>query len=180
MKQDTGPFTTKPENILKKLKTAKPQNLNEVFGKIYRGSMPALYGKDISRDIFFSSYVQTYLQRDVKDLTQVSDELRFLRFISYVAARTSQVVNYTDMAKDTGITQPTAKQWLSILVSSGIVTLIEPYFNNSLKRIIKAPKMYFLDTGSCAYLTKWTTPESLEAGAMSGPFFETAGKRPPQ
>lgn len=180
-----------------KLKTAKPQKLNEVFERIFKGGMPALYSdnvngfNNIGTDIFFSSYVQTYLQRDVKDLTQVGDELAFFRFLASVAARTGQMVNYADMAKDTGISPPTAKQWLSILISSGIVTLIEPYFNNTLKRIIKSPKMYFLDTGMCAYLTKRTTPQALEAGAMSGAFFETwvvseivknyynAGKRPP-
>ncbi|MDW7663144.1 MAG: DUF4143 domain-containing protein, partial [Bacillota bacterium] len=103
----------------------------------------------------------------------------------------SQMVNYSELAKDVGISAPTAKQWLSVLVSSGIVTLIEPYFNNALKRIVKSPNMYFLDTGLCAYLTRWTNPESLEISAMSGAFFETyviseiiksyynSGKRPP-
>lgn len=190
--QPSAPFTTKPDTIMEKLKSAKPQKLGEIFEKIFKGSMPALYADEtVSVDIFFSSYVQTYLQRDVKDLTQVGDELAFLRFLSCVAARTSQMVNYADLAKDIGISPPTAKQWLSILVSSGIVFLVEPYFNNALKRMIKSPKMYFLDTGLCAYLTKWTTPEALEAGAMSGAFFETwvvgeivksyynAGKRPP-
>jgi predicted AAA+ superfamily ATPase len=190
--QRTVPFITDPAVILKKLTTATPLKLNELFARIYRGSMPGLYADaKISTDIFFASYVQTYLQRDVKDLTQVGDELAFFRFLTCVAARTAQMVNYAELAKDTGISPPTAKQWLSILVSSGIVALIEPYFNNTLKRIIKAPKLYFLDTGLCAYLTKWTTPEALEAGAMSGAFFETwvvgeiiksyynAGKRAP-
>lgn len=197
LRQKPDVFTTKPSNIMEKLKTVKPQKLNEVFERIFKGGMPALYAdnmnrfNNISTEIFFSSYVQTYLQRDVKDLTQVGDELAFFRFLSCAAARTGKMVNYADMAKDTGISPPTAKQWLSILVSSGIVTLIEPYFNNALKRIIKSPKMYFLDTGLCAYLTKWSTPQALEAGAMSGAFFETwvvseivksyynAGKRPP-
>jgi predicted AAA+ superfamily ATPase len=191
MNQVSIPFTTKPEEIMKKLKLTKHLKLNEIFKIIYKGSMPALHANEnVSTDIFFSSYVQTYLQRDVKHLTQVGDELSFLRFLSSVAARTGQMVNYAEMAKDTGISAPTAKQWLSILVTSGIIVLIEPYFNNALKRIIKSPKMYFLDTGLCAYLTKWTTPEVLEAGAMSGAFFESwivseifksyynAGKRP--
>lgn len=192
MEQITKPFTTKPTELLEKLKTAKPLKLSAVYERIYKGSMPALYASDnINTEIFFSSYIQTYLQRDIKDLTQVGDELSFFRFLTCVAARTGQMVNYAEMAKDTGISPPTAKQWLSILVSSGIVTLVEPYFNNTLKRISKAPKIYFLDTGLCAYLTKWTTPEALETGAMSGAFFETwvvgeiiksyynAGKRPP-
>ena len=186
------PFTTTPDVLINKRKTAKPEQLTAIFAKIFKGSMPALYANDkVSTELFFSSYVQTYLQRDVKDLTQVGDELAFIRFLCCVAARTGQMVNYADIAKDTGISPPTAKQWLSILISSGIVALVEPYFNNTLKRIIKSPKMYFLDTGLCAYLTKWTTPEALEAGAMSGAFFETwvvseifksyynSGKRPP-
>lgn len=190
--QTSLPFSTKPNDLVEKIKTAKPLNLNQVYERIHKGSMPALYANEgINEDIFYSSYVQTYLQRDVKDLTQVGDELAFFRFLSSVAARTGQAVNYVDMAKDTGISPPTAKQWLSILISSGIVALIEPYFNNALKRIIKSPKMYFLDTGLCAYLTRWTTPEALESGAMSGAFFETwvvtelmksyynAGKRAP-
>ncbi|MEX1029328.1 MAG: ATP-binding protein [Paenibacillaceae bacterium] len=195
--QETDVFTTQPSSIMAKLRTAKPQKLKDVFERIFKGGMPALYSEESSdfehtgTDIFFSSYVQTYLQRDVKDLTQVGNELSFFRFLSSAAARTGQMVNYADMAKDTGISPPTAKQWLSILITSGIVTLIEPYYNNALKRIIKSPKMYFLDTGLCAYLTKWTTPAALEAGAMSGAFFETwvvseiiksyynAGKRPP-
>lgn len=195
-RRESAVFTTRPSDIAAKLKTARPQKLSDVFERIFKGGMPALYdaANDFSRvgtDIFFSSYVQTYLQRDVKDSTQVGDELAFVRFLASAAARTGQMVNYAALAQDAGVSPPTAKQWLSILVASGIVTLIEPYFNNALKRIIKAPKLYFLDTGLCAYLTKWTTPQALEAGAMSGAFFETwvvseiiksyynAGKRPP-
>ena len=190
--QCSAPYSTRPEFLLPKTKTVRQHSLAEMFSIIFKGSMPALYvNESINTDIFFSSYVQTYLQRDVKDLTQVGDELSFLRFVVAVAARTGHMVNYAELAKDIGISAPTAKQWLSILISSGLVALIEPYFNDALKRIIKSPKMYFLDTGLCAYLTKWTTPEALEAGAMSGAFFETwvvseiiksyynAGKRPP-
>jgi len=121
----------------------------------------------------------------------VVDEMQFQRFITSCAARTSQMVNYSELAKDVGISSPTAKSWLSLLVTSGLVVLVEPYFNNALKRIVKAPNMYFMDTGLCAYLTRWTSSESLEVSAMSGAFFETfvvseiiksylnAGKRPP-
>lgn len=185
------PFKVNREEWLEKSKSTKPQQLMEVFTRILKGSMPALYSSDIPLEVFFSSYIQTYLQRDIKDLTQVGDELTFFRFLTAVAARTSQVLNYAELAKDCGISQPTAKQWLSVLISSGMVTLVEPYFNNVLKRSIKSPKLYFLDTGLCSYLTKWTTPESLEAGAMNGAMFEThvvgeiiksyynAGLRPP-
>jgi len=185
------PFTVNPKDWKEKLKIAKPQKLIDVYSRIYKGSMPALYERSQILEVFFNSYVQTYLQRDIRDLTQVADELTFFKFLTAVAARTGQILNYADLAKDVSISQPTVKQWLSILVSSGMVALVEPYYNNILKRSIKSPKMYFLDTGLCAYLTKWASLESLEAGAMSGAVFETfvvgeiiksyynAGKRPP-
>ena len=174
-----------------KLNNAKKQDLSEIYRHIYKGSMPGLYETEQDIERYYDSYVTTYLQRDVKDLTQVGNELAFMRFMTCCAARTSQMVNYADMAKDVGISPPTAKQWLSVLVSSGIITLVEPYYNNVLKRMIKSPNMYFLDTGLCAYLTRWTSAETLEISAMSGAFFETyvvseiiksyynAGKRPP-
>lgn len=174
LENNSVPFIPDKEILFSKARSQSSLKLHEVFKLIYTGSMPALHADpNIDRDIFFSSYIGTYLQRDVRDLTQVGDELAFLRFISAVAARTGQQVNYADLAKDTGISAPTAKQWMSILVTSGVVYLMQPYFSNSLKRIIKSPKIYFLDTGLCAYLTKWTSPETLEAGAMSGAIFET-------
>jgi predicted AAA+ superfamily ATPase len=185
------PYKTDVNILFNKLNTCAKQDLREVYDRIFKGGMPALYETQQDLEMYYASYVNTYLQRDIKDLTQVGDELEFMRFMACCAARTSQMVNYADMAKDVGISPPTAKQWLSVLVSSGIITLVEPYFNNHLKRIIKSPNMYFLDTGLCAYLTRWTSSETLEVSAMSGAFFETyviseiiksyynAGKRPP-
>lgn len=185
------PYQTDYPSLLQKLKERSPQGLKAVFGRIFKGSMPALYEQEQDVELYYASYVNTYLQRDIRDLTQVGDEMAYMRFMVCCAARTSQMVNYSELAKDVGISAPTAKQWLSILVSSGIVTLVEPYFNNALKRIIKAPNMYFLDTGLCAYLTRWSSAETLEVSAMSGAFFETyvvseiiktyynAGKRAP-
>lgn len=185
------PYKTDYESLSRKLETHRLQSLTEVYQRIFKGSMPALYETEQDIEMYYASYVNTYLQRDIRDLTEVGDELAFMRFMISCAARTSQMVNYADLAKDVGISAPTAKHWLSILISSGIVTLIEPYFNNALKRIIKAPNMYFLDTGLCAYLTRWANSETLEVSAMSGAFFETyvvseiiksyynAGKRPP-
>ena len=186
-----APYQTDYPSLLQKLKERSPQGLKAVFGRIFKGSMPALYEQEQDVELYYASYVNTYLQRDIRDLTQVGDEMAYMRFMVCCAARTSQMVNYSELAKDVGISAPTAKQWLSILVSSGIVTLVEPYFNNALKRIIKAPNMYFLDTGLCAYLTRWSSAETLEVSAMSGAFFETyviseiiktyynAGKRAP-
>jgi predicted AAA+ superfamily ATPase len=147
--------------------------LNKLYDIIWQGSFPKMHTGKIDRDIFFSSYVQTYLQRDVRDLSQVGDVHVFLKFLRAVAARTGQLLNYTDMARDSGITPTTAKNWLSILEASSIIYLLEPYHNNITSRLVKAPKLYFLDTGLCAYLTEWSNPKTLEAGAMSGAILET-------
>jgi len=156
-----------------RLKNREPMSLAQVYERIFNGSMPEAYTGNFHRNEYYSSYVNTYLERDIRALTQVADELDFFRFMTACAARTSEVVNYADLAKDIGISAPTAKQWLSILVSSGIVTLIQPYFNNTLKRAIKSPKMYFMDTGLAVYLTRWDSSKTLEVSAMSGKIFET-------
>ena len=169
-----GSFTVEPQKLIKRLDIAKRMTLSAVFERIFRGSFPRLYeNPDTSRKLFYESYLETYLSRDVKDLTQVADELSFLNFINIVAARTATNLNYETLAVEAGISAPTAKQWLSILVSSGLVALIQPYANNALKRTIKAPRMYFMDTGLCAYLTRMNSPEFLERSAMDGAFFET-------
>jgi predicted AAA+ superfamily ATPase len=148
--------------------------LQELYTAIWRGSFPALaLDAGMDRNVFLSSYVQTYLQRDVRDLAQVGDEMAFLRFMRAAAARTGQLLNMADMARDAGVAPNTAKKWLSILQASGMVYLLEPYFSNITKRMVKTPKLYFLDTGLAAYLTEWTSPETLEAGAMSGAILET-------
>ena len=177
--------------LLTKVHVAKKMTVREVFARILKGSMPALYETEQDVELYYASYVNSYLQRDIRELTQVGDELAFLRFMTACAARTGQLLNYAELAKDVGVSAPTAKQWLSIMVSSGIVVLIEPYFNNALKRIVKSPRLYFMDTGLCAWLSRWTNADALEVSAMSGAFFETyvvseiyksylnAGKRPP-
>lgn len=149
-------------------------NLMELYRLIWRGSFPAIALHDeIDRDLFFSSYLQTYLQRDIRDLAKVGDEMAFVRFIRGAAARTGQLLNMADLARDADVAFNTAKNWLSILQASGIVYLLEPYHTNLTKRLVKTPKLYFLDTGLCAYLTQWSSPETLEAGAMSGAILET-------
>lgn len=191
MKQSSTPFTLDITSLKQNNKLHTKQKIMDLFYRIFTGSMPSLYERKIPLDTFFTSYIQSYLQRDIKELTQVGDELTFFKFLIAVAARTSQTLNYAELSRDIGVSQTTIKQWLSVLISSGMVYLLEPYYNNVLKRSIKSSKLYFLDTGLCAYLTKWSSPESLEAGAMSGSIFETyvvgeivksyinAGKRPP-
>jgi len=147
--------------------------LNEVYEMIFKGSYPAMNVSDTDWEIFYSSYVQTYIERDIRDLKAISDEHTFLKFMRIVASRTAQVLNYTDIANSVGISVPTVKSWISLLVTSGIVYLLEPYYKNITSRVIKSPKLYFFDTGLCAYLTGWSSTQVLEMGAMSGEFFET-------
>ena len=168
------PFTTAPKRLKSRLAIAQAMRLNEIYERIFRGSSPALYADpEIELDTFYYSYIATYLQRDIRDLSQVADETAFYNFMICVAARTAKPVIYDEIAKDAGISAPTAKKWLSLLVSSQIVALVQPYHNNALKRVVKMPVMHFLDTGLCAYLLKWGNPEVLERGAMSGAFFES-------
>lgn len=156
---------TKPHSIL---------DVNALYQHIWRGSYPRVVTEPgISVEIFYSSYLQTYIQRDVRDTVQISSDKTFYDFIRVVAARTSQLLNHADMARDVGIDQKTVKAWLSVLEASGLVYLLPPYHNNVAHRLIKTPKLYFLDTGLCAYLTRWSSPQTLEAGALSGAILET-------
>lgn len=154
--------------------------------------MPQLYAdENVDWEIYYRSYVDTYLQRDIRDLAQVADEMQFYNFMTVAAAHTARPVVYEELAAAAGVSAPTAKKWLSILVSSHIAALVQPYHNNALKRIVKMPLLHFLDTGLTAYLLKWGSPEVLERGAMSGAIFESyvfseiyksylnAGKEPP-
>lgn len=145
----------------------------EVFNRIWRGSMPGLIGEGYTdRDIFYSSYVATYVERDVKDLSNAVDALKFNRFITACAARASQLLNYNALAEDADIDISTAKSWINILETLGIIFMLHPFSNNVLKRTIKTPKLYFYDTGLICYLTKWSSPNVAESGAMSGALFE--------
>ncbi|HSA32425.1 MAG TPA: ATP-binding protein [bacterium] len=150
-----------------------PIELSPLFNDIWRGAFPALAtGQVLDRDLFYRSYIQTYLERDVRDLAQVGDQKTFYTFLKVCAARSGQILNLSDLARDTDISVPTAKKYLSILEASFQVILLPSYHGNITKRAIKAPKLYFLDTGLCAYLTGWSTPETLLAGAMNGALFE--------
>ncbi len=147
---------------------------DEVWHTIQRGSMPELFvNPDFDWQMFYSAYVRTYIERDVRDLTEIGDTIKFTRFMTATAASTGQLLNLASLARDAGISQPTAERWLSILVASNIVYLLQPYSNNIIKRAVKTPKLYFLDTGLAAYLTRWTSPEVLKNGAMAGAFFES-------
>lgn len=148
--------------------------ITEIFEKIYRGGMPRMIAdQELLAEDYFGAYMQTYLERDIYDLVAIKDENKFLKFISCVAARTGQEVNLADIGKDVEIDRKTAEGWLSILVSSGLVYLLPPYSGNTIKRIIKRPKLYFMDTGLACYLTMWNNSRTLELSAMAGAMFET-------
>ena len=152
-----------------------PKKLDEIYKQIWQGSFPKVNidKKESTRQIFYNSYIQTYLQRDVKDVLKISDETAFYNFLTAVAARTGNLLNYNDLARDVGIDNKTVKSWLSVLETSGLVYVLNSYHNNLIKRLVKTPKIYFLDTGLCAYLTKWTDAKSLQNGAMSVAILES-------
>lgn len=145
----------------------------EVFEEIFEGGIPDICTGISKRDIYFKSYVNTYIEKDVMKLIDASSEMQFRNFISVVALRTAQELHYDKIANEVGIDVRTCKRWISILQTSGIIYLLQPYMANISKRIIKAPKLYFMDTGLCSYLCKWPSAEMLEACAMNGQFFET-------
>lgn len=168
------PFLPLPSLVKARMKEAVPATLETVYRQIWMGSFPVLQtGAVKERELFYRSYLQTYIMRDVHDLTRVGDEERFVRFVRACAARTGQMLNLAELARDVDISAPTAKAWLSILAATFQIALLRPYRTNITSRLVKTPKLYFLDTGFCSYLTEWTSPETLAAGAMSGAIFET-------
>jgi uncharacterized protein len=168
------PFLPNPDEVYNRTRTGETLSVKDLYRSIWRGAFPKVaLDESVNRDLFYGSYMQTYLQRDIRDLARVGDEMVFFRFLRATAARTGQLLNLADLARDSDIAPNTVKSWLSILQASGIVYLLQPYYSNVTKRLVKTPKLYFLDTGLCAYLTEWSTPETLEAGAMSGPILET-------
>ncbi|MBI5700285.1 ATP-binding protein [Candidatus Saganbacteria bacterium] len=177
LSEETGNKSIGLLNILEKNKfpvsLPKPR-LMELFSLIIRGSFPKLIGKNIlPLDTFYGSYIQTYIDRDLRDLVRVGSLSSFEKFIRLCAARTAQLLNLSDLARNSDITVNTAKEWLSILEASGHVFLLRPYYNNISKRLIKSPKLYFLDTGLACYLTGWKDPKTTMNGAMAGALFET-------
>lgn len=167
------PFCVDLEMLAKRSMQRKPADTEEIYGRIFKGSMPALIsGQNSNSQIFYSSYLSAYIERDVRELSSSVDSLKFMKFITAVAARCGQMLNLADIARDTDINQKQAKDWMGILETLGIVFYLHPYSNNMLKRMLKTPKLYFYDTGLVSYLTKWSSPEALESGAMNGAILE--------
>lgn len=171
---NTDPFLPEVELLFNRMNHAKKQSLKEIYKLIWQGSMPAMYnGGEQDWQSYYASYVQTFLQRDVMKLLQINDEMVFFRFLCAAAGQIGKMINYAELAKAAEISAPTAKQWIKTLEAAGIIYLLQPFMPPGAKYIVKAPKLYFFDTGLAAYLTRWLNADALEAGAASSEFFET-------
>lgn len=159
--------------LVERQKHVKKNNILDVFEHIWRGGMPQVLEADSEqRQEYYSSYIDTYLMRDVAEAGGITDTVRFLKFLKACAALVSEQVNYKTLAESSDISQPTAKEWVQVLQGLGIVYLLQPYSNNALKRLTKTPKLYFCDTGLCAYLSMWLSRDTLMNGAVNGHYFE--------
>ncbi|GBR75083.1 ATPase [Candidatus Termititenax aidoneus] len=172
------PFGGKPflpaRSLTRKNPLCAPLTPAELYKFIWQGSFPKLVtNKNTDRKVFYDSYIQSYIERDVKDFYNIESAINFYNFLVAAAARTGQLLNYNDLARDVHIDNRTAKLWLSVLERSGIVRLLYPYSSNLTSRVVKTPKLYFLDTGLAAYLCAWDSPDSLRNGAQSGAILET-------
>ncbi len=165
-------FNVDFETLLTESKNIAPVDVRQMYERIWNGCMPGLIGGQQERDVFYSSYVSTYIERDVRELSGTIDVLKFNRYVTAAAARCAQLVNFTALAEDAGVDIQTAKSWLNILETSGIIFLLHPYSDNVLKRTIRTPKLYFYDSGLVCYLTRWSSAEVAESGAMSGALLE--------
>ena len=144
----------------------------DIWETIHKGSYPELYDVDRDWQDFYSSYVATYLERDINDLI-TADSLTFAKFMTAVAARTGEMLNYANIASEVGVSEPTIKSWISVLERTGIVYILQPYSASALHRAIRTPKLYFRDTGLACYLTRWISADALKNSAVAGNMFET-------
>ena len=169
----TSPFSIDLNALKERATTHAPADMQEIYQRIWKGSMPGLIsGRFSDRDVFYSSYLQTYIDRDVSELIHLTDKLIFRDFIRAAACRIGQLLNIHDIAQDVGVSDDTAKRWLQVLEKSDIIFYLRPYSNNLLKRTVKTPKLYFFDTGLVAYLTKYSSPDILANGALNGAILE--------
>ena len=168
------PFTLDLDALQMRIASRTPADTPAIFERIFRGAMPALTsGRVSNRNLFYSSYLQTYIERDIRELDGGIESVEFLRFITAVACRTGQMLNYADIGNDMGgMRSEKVQEWLGLLEKSDIIFYLHPYSNNLLKRTVSKPKLYFYDTGLVAYLTRWSSPETLEAGALNGAILE--------
>ena len=168
---DSAPFTPNLEVL--KAKKPIPLDVNEVFNNIFKGGMPRIIRNGINREKYYSDYIATYIERDIREMQAVGKLNEFYDFLVFMASRTAQELHYDEIAKKIGISAPTAKEWVSILERSGLIFILRPYYKDITSRLVKTPKVYFMDTGLVSYLCRWLTPETLANGNMDGAIFET-------
>lgn len=166
-------FSPTIDDLKQRVPLREKADVHQLFDEIYRGGMPKIVASDVASERYYADYINTYLEKDIKGYANIGKLHEFSDFLVYMAARTGQKLKYSEIAKAIGVSQPTAKEWVSILERSGILFLLRPYYNNITKRLVKTPKVYFMDTGLAAYLCRWPSGEVLEHGAMDGAFFET-------
>ena len=171
--KECSPLVTEPASLKERADGIPPATPVDIFTRIHNGGMPELIANGaINRERFYESYIRTYIERDVRDLSGDIDVLKFYRFMVAVAARTAQLINYKSIADDAEIDQVTAKNWLNILETLGLIFYLHPYSNNLLKRTVKSPKLYFYDSGLVAHLARWNSVEALMNGAQAGALLE--------
>ncbi len=171
--RSAGMFHPDLEFLRQRLQYSRKKSVHQIYEEIFRGGMPRLCTTELERDRFYMDYINTYIERDIKDLAQVGKLSAFYDFLVYMAARTAQPLKYDEIAGAVGISAPTAKSWVSILERSGVIYILRSYYSNITKRLVRTPKVYFMDTGLAAYLCRWPSADTLENGAMDGAFFET-------
>lgn len=171
--RESTPFIPDMQLLAERMQSPVSHSVVEIYERIWRGSKPAMYNEGADWQAFYAKLVQDILQRDIRKFVQLNDEMKFYRFLCAAASQTAKLLNYAVMAKETGISIPTAKQWLGILERMGLVYLLQPAAFSGVKYVVKTPKLYFTDTGLAAYLLRWNTADALELGAMSAEFFET-------
>ena len=168
-----GQMEVSPDALRRRVASSRSASTPGFYGEIWRGQLPGLVsGEFTNRDVFYSSYVQTYIERDVRDIFPNVDPIAFSNLLAAVACRTGQELNVHDIAKDLGVGDTSVRTGLAVLERSNVIYYLYPYSANTLKRVVKSPKLYFFDTGLVAYLTRWSSPETLCAGAMAGAVFE--------
>ncbi|MCD8096562.1 MAG: ATP-binding protein, partial [Lachnospiraceae bacterium] len=166
-----APFIPSENYIEERKKTYT--RIDDIWKIIHRGGYPALLDENVDWQTFYSSYIQTYLDRDINELGNVKDKLKFTQFLTAAAARTGQMLNYSSIAEQVEVSVGTVKEWISLLEASGIVYILQPFSNSALKRAIRTPKLYFRDTGLACFLTRYQSAETARSGALAGELFET-------
>lgn len=170
---ETLPLSLELSALQSRKEHLSPANVAQIYERIWNGGMPGhRSGKFTDRDVFYSSYIQTYIDRDVSDMIPGVDKLLYADFIRAAACRAGQMLNVHDIASDVGVSDDTARRWLQVMERSEVIFYLRPYSNNLLKRTVKTPKMYFFDTGLVAYLTRYSDPEILMNGAINGAILE--------